>query len=57
MIPAGSIISTAENIQVETDSIITIAAGVGSSAVTALLPGPTTLAIGTVTNIDTPITG
>lgn len=56
-IPAGSLVSTDEGIQFSTDSDITIAAGIGSSDVTAVEPGPLAAAIGTIINIDTPITG
>lgn len=57
VIPAGSLISTDENIQFTTDSLITIAGGVGSSNITAINSGPADAAIDTITNIDTPITG
>lgn len=56
-IPLGSLASTDDGTVFSTDAEITIAGGVGSSASTATETGPLTAVAGTITNIDTPITG
>lgn len=56
-IPLGAQVSTTDNVQFATDGDITIAAGVGSSSATAVESGLQRALSGTLTNIDTPITG
>lgn len=58
VIPAGSIVSTTDGIEGTTDTEVTInGAGAAIVNVTITETGPIEIAIGTLTNIDTPITG
>lgn len=58
VIPAGSLVSTSDTqVQFATNADATIVAGVASVEATALLTGPIEATAGTVTVIDTPITG
>lgn len=58
LIPTGSIVSTNDTqAQFSTDDDITIAGGVGSSTVTSIVSGDVHAVAGTLTLIDTPITG
>lgn len=56
-IAAGSLVSTDDGIQFATDALVVIAAGVATVDATAVETGPLAVAINTVTNIDTPISG
>lgn len=57
VIPAGSLVSTADGISFATDADATIVAGTAAANATATVTGPLQAAIGTITEIDTPITG
>lgn len=58
LIPQGSLVSAVDNSSTfSTDADVTIIAGVASVSATSIVTGPISAPIGTLTNIDNPITG